>query len=1135
MINGRQFCKLCQINIDGLSDHSKLAIDKYISDNSIEILALQEVGANLPEEEIFSNVESSWHYGCHGVGLSINPKFKPQPVKDLSSAGIDSVFSLCTINNRGVMVASCYCRPEISSTKSLKQLLKNLDDAWSWCLNRRIKSMIVLGDFNARSTNWGDSINNPRGKVLSTYLEEKSHVSLHSAATKTFLTSNGGSIIDLTLSYGEITPFLSTPWTENCYSLFTGAPRRGHLPVFQTLEVQCSKRSKAREVLDYDAADWDGWCSEMESIFFSKLDEQNQLPELGDPSELFNFFLEKLKLCNEKFIPKKSVCHHSKPFWCDKLSKLSQELQNAQKEYQFKSDPRNKKKLEDCKTKFQEELIKEKNSWIHKKLDGLNTADSIAFWKRYKKQFVKLVEPSISHLYSDKSFKSLVFKDEDKEAILFDTFFTGKHLSQNTFDGKHQKEIELELENIISNNWDAKPKEAQNIANDDISFLNDEITYSDVLESIKLQKTAGKCCDGDKFHPIFFKKLSKAPVMFLTLLFNQVLKSGNWIWNSSMVSFIRKADKDSYLVPGAYRPISITSYVGKIFERVLQKRLLQLCQQENIIDEAQEGFLPQRNTTRYLYKMTASIAEAKRRKLTAMLLFIDFEKAFDSVPIASLIVKLHRYGVSGLFLRLIFAFLNSREMTLKINEYIGPLRKVGTCGLPQGSVLSPLLFIIFVADLLSPKDLPPTLSGQIHCYKYADDGSILVVAESTTSCHAIMQQACNYLNGWCKKWQLVINCSKNKTESIIMKSKDSVTTIVPKLKIGSKDVQYVRKSKVLGVIIDEELKFDHQAKAILKSCWFTWHRLSNKTTRKKGMNSLTLAILFKTAVMTKLFYAAPVWLNNNLHMFSDLMSRALLKINGGQVHTPKVIAETVANIPPLSLTLEMVTIKFYLKALTADNEMKAFIMQLEEIPTHPFYNHSIWTRRYIAVKNNQQSYRSIALHELSTGDLYYTKETMNLYQCHKWDEYIRGSEVVHFMGKEAYKSAEDLGKVKTQNITKFPLLHRWDKRRFTSDILDFLHGRCLRFNRFKMTLGQSTSDHCEDCGMAEDTSTHKLFECQTFHGTTRDNLLKQLTEADDLSNYKLYVLFGDVDVKHAFRDHVQHILLGTVSSDGYKS
>ena len=106
-----------------------------------------------------------------------------------------------------------------------------------------------------------------------------------------------------------------------------------------------------------------------------------------------------------------------------------------------------------------------------------------------------------------------------------------------------------------------------------------------------------------------------------------------------MTCMIRKEGKDDYMSPGAYRPICLSSYIGKILERIIEHRMMQFCLINNIIDEEQEGFLPNKNTGRYLYRMVSALKESQRKNLTSLVLLIDFEKAYDSVPIECLLVK----------------------------------------------------------------------------------------------------------------------------------------------------------------------------------------------------------------------------------------------------------------------------------------------------------------------------------------------------------------------------------------------------------------------------------------------------------------------------------------------------------------
>ena len=117
------------------------------------------------------------------------------------------------------------------------------------------------------------------------------------------------------------------------------------------------------------------------------------------------------------------------------------------------------------------------------------------------------------------------------------------------------------------------------------------------------------------------------------------------------------------------------------------------------------------------------------------------------------------------------------------------------------------------------------LSEFTECYKYADDGSVSVIASFLPECLSNMQKVNDYIHSWCKLWRLVINCDPDKTEIIIIRTQKSDQiehTVVPPVHIGKKRLYYVAESKVLGVTIDEDLSFVQHANLTVRNCWFAW-------------------------------------------------------------------------------------------------------------------------------------------------------------------------------------------------------------------------------------------------------------------------------------------------------------------------
>lgn len=1097
-----------QVNIDGLSGHSKTALDKFTFENNISLVALQETKLNqsqIDNLDKFENLESFLlpkSDFTYGVGLLISPVLLPQRVKELEEQDCDIIWCMTKFNNTCVLTASAYTPP--NNISKLRRLLANINQAEKYAMKNTIKNILVFGDFNGRNIMWGDIKNNSHGQKLLDFIDS-SNFMLCTPADKTFIApNNGGSVIDLLLGLGNITDSIIENWTDRCTELYTGAPIRGHFPVLYSLGNSMIS-AEPKQYNDYNNTDWSSWKDSLE-LSLSNLCHNRPAHNFDTnvfQNYLVNGFNEAIQEAN-KIIPKKIISKHTKPFWTESLSICSQELQELNIAIRCRCTPTNNYLFRTKKEEFKSLLIKEKNRWIRDKLSDINISDSKKFWKRYKSLFQDKQANYIGNL----SKNGLLFTSQsDKDKVLFREFFTGEHLEGHDFDNEFADEVNGLYNSLLEANMDDVPTLAQDIKDtldgSDIkpvtqSFvidgedpLNTEITLSELNEVINEKKTEGKSTDSYEVNPTMFKHLGLVAKSTIIKIFNLCLKTGHWCWNNQDICFIKKTGKPSYLDPGAYRPISLSSNIGKLLEKILEKRLRVHCNIHDILGSPQEGFCANRSTTRYLFKLLSHLGEAKKKKLISMVLLIDFQKAFDSVWIPGLVIKLYNYGIKGKILQLLNNFLSNRHVRLKINGKTGEFHKIcSLIGLPQGSVLSPLLFILYISEMLenfhNVADIWSRHSSTItKAYKYADDGTLSVTGNNILICHVTLQAICNQLFGWCMKWRLVINCDRDKTEVLIINgSNNEIPPSLPKLKIGNLELQYVIKSRVLGIVIDKDLSFSHHAKDILKRCWYQWYKIMKGTTRFFGLNTSSLTLLFKTMVLTKLMYAAPVWLDQQLEIFNNLWSRVLLKLVGSAYHTEKAITEALLNLPPLEIQLEIITVKFLLKCLYSDDEMIAILLTVDDNPQHPVFTKAQQLKKYILWKTNLKSNnrcstrRADLINFLQVPELsYYTKGGMQDYSNALWWRRLKHThphlDTEHW-GDSNYKFIFPRGSDRGENTRQ----------------VEFIHGHSLSFQNFSKTVGLSQTNDCILCNQAQtDSNSHQLFECIAFECEFRKELL----------------------------------------------
>ena len=189
---------------------------------------------------------------------------------------------------------------------------------------------------------------------------------------------------------------------------------------------------------------------------------------------------------------------------------------------------------------------------------------------------------------------------------------------------------------------------------------------------------------------------------------------------AKVVPHYKSGPKDN---PSNYRPISFLSVFGKITEKLMHSRLYKFLDICDVLHPLQFGFREKHCTDHALINLTEKIKTTIDNKKVGCGVFIDLKKAFDTVNHSILLKKLEHYGVRGVVLNWFCSYLKDRKQYVSVNGHTSKELKV-TCGVPQGSVLRPLLFLVYINDL-------PTVSKILTFYLFADDTNIYYESSNT--------------------------------------------------------------------------------------------------------------------------------------------------------------------------------------------------------------------------------------------------------------------------------------------------------------------------------------------------------------------------------------------------------------------
>ena len=528
-----------------------------------------------------------------------------------------------------------------------------------------------------------------------------------------------------------------------------------------------------REVYNYKRANWDALNSDLASV-----DWENELQ--GSIDVAWNSFKHILFSLMDRHIPKIKVGGVIQPSWFDaEAHQLCREKERLHQKYKGTPDDDSDVKLNRY-LKFSIARKKFKNLVSQKMSDSFEDEEdsgliSKKFWSYVKATANSTRIPELVHLGDN--FKSNLLD----QAELFNKFFFDQFSEASSYS--------IDIDNNHSDDFN-------------IDFNHSRVY--DIMRNINTNKAMGP----DKIHGLVLKICAQTLCKPLSTLFKNSYFNGAIPaeWKLALVVPVHKKGPKANVEN--YRPISLTCIVMKIMERIVRDELMTRC--GHLIDPRQHGFLKNKSCTTQLTVFCDSLALSLNNNIRSDVIYFDFAKAFDSVNHDLILMKLKSlFSIDSYLLQFISKYLSGRKQNVVVGGFKSSELPVMS-GVPQGSILGPTLFVLFLNDIVYG------LNEGTNIMMYADDTKIWRQMEVFND-HLTLQRDINYLYNWSVRNKMKFHPSKCKA-LMVSKYNPPYIDILPFVQhfytMGNAMLDYVESEKDLGVVMNRTLNFTEHATSL---------------------------------------------------------------------------------------------------------------------------------------------------------------------------------------------------------------------------------------------------------------------------------------------------------------------------------
>lgn len=821
------YIKVLNWNVCTLS-RKKSELYTFLGKRDIDIACISETrlkpnqNFSLPNYKIYR--KDRLHSPGGGVALILKSRLKHRDLPDLKLKFIEAKAIEISTSLGPIRIVSIYVRHNCETPEDISNFEGDL---------LKLTSMggkfLIIGDLNAKHTEWHNPYNNKNGNILREF-KENGYFDIIIPNGPTRYTRNGNpSIIDLILTnIPEI--FLYSKTSKKLSS-------SDHYPTISKISLDKSFHAPQTR-FDYNRANWPLF----RTVFNNRLDPELPLETERNIDDALTHLTWSIKEAQSQSVPLRRGAD-DRNLYLDNVTKRLISVKNAKRrQFNETRDPLLRTEINKLRKLIDKRLKDKNNLQFQNKIQAMPDR-SKPFWT-----ITKLIrtKPKPIPSFTDNS-DNILLTDLEKSEALSDHFLKSHQINLASVSPMDQK-ADLNFKSI---------QMCPTYVPSDNEIRMDEITH--IIRFFKKFKAPGE----DTIMSIVLKYLPTEGLEFLRKILNKCLHLCYFpsYWKQAKVIPILKAGKDSTKA-SSYRPISLLSCISKIFEKLLLNRLEDHIFDNNIYMDEQFGFRSGHSTTQQLQRVVNHIRTSRDNRQTTVMALLDIEKAFDSVWHQGLILKLSNFRFPIYLIKILMAYLSNRSYKVHISGSSSNSKTI-PAGVPQGSVLGPVLYNLYTSDF-------PTAPPGCHKALYADDTALFATGVGTIGQIRSLQKFIDTCTEYYDIWKIKPNSTKTEVIRFNGSQHRFSDSKYQKIIVNGTPIGWSNEVKYLGLVIDKKLTFTthwQETHSKAKKALGMLFPLLNRNSKLSRTNKLAIYLQVIRPIMT---YAAPIWRDISLYKMKAL-------------------------------------------------------------------------------------------------------------------------------------------------------------------------------------------------------------------------------------------------------------------------